>query len=216
MRKLLISASMSLLMMSSVWALSNRSESVAAQVCFTPNEQCGSLIVNAINQAKTSVDVQADDFTSTSIANALRAAQKRGVKVQVLLDKSNVNSRNSVVAEFTKSKIPFLVDYKPAVAANKVILIDKKMVITGNFSFSEKNNNQSSGNVLVMRNAEITGIYLSNFEKRQKESEQLATYCQGSTKCQLESVANKAVDATSKAANSAWNSTKSFWNKHTS
>ncbi|ODN43652.1 phospholipase D family nuclease [Piscirickettsia litoralis] len=215
MKKLLISTGVSLLLMSSAWAV-NGSQNVAADVCFTPSGQCGNLIVKTIAEATQSIDVQAENFTSQPIADALVAAQKRGVKVKVLLDKVNVNSRNSVVSLLTKNKVPFLIDYKPAVAYNKVILIDNKTVITGNFAFTKAAETQDAGNILIMRNPEIAGIYQSNFDKRQKDSEQLATYCQSSTKCQLESVANKAVDATSKAANSAWSSTKEFWNKHTS
>ncbi|ALA23606.1 phospholipase D-like domain-containing protein [Piscirickettsia salmonis] len=56
------------------------------QVCFTPGGQCTSLIVKAINKAKTSICVQAYLFTSWPIANALIKAQQREVKVELLLD----------------------------------------------------------------------------------------------------------------------------------
>ncbi|OAJ33833.1 Phospholipase D precursor [Piscirickettsiaceae bacterium NZ-RLO1] len=56
------------------------------QVCFTPGGQCTSLIVKAINKAKTSIYVQAYSFTSWPIANGLIKAQQRGVKVELLLD----------------------------------------------------------------------------------------------------------------------------------
>jgi phosphatidylserine/phosphatidylglycerophosphate/cardiolipin synthase-like enzyme len=45
-------------------------------------------VVNNLNQATNTVLVQAYSFTSAPIAKALVDAEKRGVKVQVILDKS--------------------------------------------------------------------------------------------------------------------------------
>ena len=52
-----------------------------------------------INPAKTSILVEAYSFTSTPIAKALVAAHKRGLKVEVILDKSN-RTKNYSAADF--------------------------------------------------------------------------------------------------------------------
>jgi phosphatidylserine/phosphatidylglycerophosphate/cardiolipin synthase-like enzyme len=56
-------------------------------VCFTPGGNCTDVIVNALGEAKRMVLVQAYSFTSAPIAKALLDAHKRGVQVQVILDK---------------------------------------------------------------------------------------------------------------------------------
>src|SRR5262245_27519061 len=56
-------------------------------VCFTPGENCTQTIVQALNAAQRSIQAQAYSFTSAPIAKALLDAHKRGVQVQVILDK---------------------------------------------------------------------------------------------------------------------------------
>lgn len=58
--------------------------------CFTPPTGCGTIIATQISKAQDSIYVQAYGFTSGEIAKALINAHNRGVKVRVLLDKSNI------------------------------------------------------------------------------------------------------------------------------
>jgi phosphatidylserine/phosphatidylglycerophosphate/cardiolipin synthase-like enzyme len=64
-------------------------------VCFTPGGNCADLIVYAIAGAKTSILVQAYSFSSAPIAKALLEAHRRGVRVQVILDKSQRTEKYS-------------------------------------------------------------------------------------------------------------------------
>jgi phosphatidylserine/phosphatidylglycerophosphate/cardiolipin synthase-like enzyme len=59
----------------------------AVTVCFTPGGNCTDAIVQALSEAKRTILVQAYSFTSAPIAKALLDAHKRGVHVQVILDK---------------------------------------------------------------------------------------------------------------------------------
>ena len=79
-------------------------------ICFTPGGHCTDLMVTVLASAKQSIDVQAYSFTSRPIANALIQAQKRGVKVNVLLDKSNLRSKYSVIQLLVDKHIPCLLD----------------------------------------------------------------------------------------------------------
>jgi phosphatidylserine/phosphatidylglycerophosphate/cardiolipin synthase-like enzyme len=60
-----------------------------ATTCFTPGEDCTSVIVGEIAAAKREVLVQAYSFTSPEIVKALIDARKRGVDVRAILDRSN-------------------------------------------------------------------------------------------------------------------------------
>ena len=55
---------------------------------FSPNGGATGAIVWELNAAKTEVLVQAYSFTSKPIAKALIDAKKRGVKIEVVLDKN--------------------------------------------------------------------------------------------------------------------------------
>ena len=57
-------------------------------VYFSPNGGATNAIVTELNSAKTEILIQAYSFTSAPIAKALTDARKRGVSIDVVLDKS--------------------------------------------------------------------------------------------------------------------------------
>ena len=59
-----------------------------AHVHFSPDGGATEAIITQLNAARNEVFVQAYSFTSAPIAKAPLNAHKRGVKVQVILDKS--------------------------------------------------------------------------------------------------------------------------------
>jgi len=64
-------------------------------VYFSPKGGCTEAVVDALGKAKQTVLVQAYSFTSAPIAKALVDAHKRGVKVTVVLDKSQETEKYS-------------------------------------------------------------------------------------------------------------------------
>lgn len=79
----------------SLWTLSTDARPPRASksglridACFSPGGGCESRIVETIQAADKSIRGQIHYFTSKPIADALIAAHKRGVSVQLILDKS--------------------------------------------------------------------------------------------------------------------------------
>jgi phosphatidylserine/phosphatidylglycerophosphate/cardiolipin synthase-like enzyme len=102
-------------------------------VCFTPGGNCTEGIVQALGDAKRTIFVQAYSFTSAPLAKALLEAHKRGVQVQVLLDKSQRSDKYSSADFLANQGVPTLIDANHAIAHHKVIVIDGEVVITGSF-----------------------------------------------------------------------------------
>jgi phosphatidylserine/phosphatidylglycerophosphate/cardiolipin synthase-like enzyme len=65
------------------------------QVYFSPDGGCADAINKALVQARQEILVQAYSFTSAPIAKALLDAHKRGVTIQVILDKSQRTQKYS-------------------------------------------------------------------------------------------------------------------------
>jgi phosphatidylserine/phosphatidylglycerophosphate/cardiolipin synthase-like enzyme len=142
-------------------------------LCFTPGQNCTQLIVNEINKATQSVNVQAYSFTSAPIAKAIVDAKKRGINVIVILDKSQVkNNQYSSATYFQNQKIPLWIDSKPAIAHNKVIIIDKQTVITGSFNFTKAAQEKNAENVLIIHDPGLAKQYYDNWKKRESYSYQ--------------------------------------------
>lgn len=104
-------------------------------ICFTPGGDCTGLLVRKIQQAKQNILVQAYSFTSVPIASALIDADRRGVDVKIILDKSQLKARNGAYSSFLDNHIALWIDYKVSIAHNKVMIIDGKTVVTGSFNF---------------------------------------------------------------------------------
>lgn len=151
--------------LSAVEALPPSDPSIAT--CFTPEENCTSKILEAINGARAEILVQADSFTTRSVIDALGRARERGVKVRVILDKADERERVSGGARLISQRILPQVDAGVVVVRNKVILIDRDTVITGSFSFTEAVQKKNAENLLVIKgHPDIAGAYVKNWERR--------------------------------------------------
>jgi phosphatidylserine/phosphatidylglycerophosphate/cardiolipin synthase-like enzyme len=138
------------------------------QTCFTPGNNCTQLIVDQINQAKQSIEVQSYSFTSKPIALALVKAAKRGVKVQMIFDKSQFEcQRFSYASYFIRNNIPVWDDADPDIAHNKVMIFDRKTVETGSFNFTKAAQKYNAENVLIIQNSNLAGAYYKNWQSRQ-------------------------------------------------
>ena len=76
------------------------------EVYFSPNGGCTDAIVRELDKAQSTVLVQAYSFTSYKIAKALLDAHKRGVKVEIILDKSQMKFHTTVVLGICQNLLP--------------------------------------------------------------------------------------------------------------
>lgn len=86
-------------------ALVQSQEGVICTVCFTPTHQRLPLILRHIQKAQKSIKVQAYSFTSKEIAEALLKAQRRGVIVTIIADKSQKTTVHSQVKDLKQKGI---------------------------------------------------------------------------------------------------------------
>ncbi|AVA20696.1 phospholipase D family protein [Rhizobium sp. NXC24] len=136
-------------------------------ICFTPAEQCESLIVGEIDRAKSSIRVQAYGFTSLPIIHALQSAAGRGVEVLAILDKTN-ERKYSGATLLEAAGIPVWIDYEPAIAHNKVIVIDGHLVIGGSYNYTAAAQRRNAENVTFMESREVARDFLANWDSRLK------------------------------------------------
>jgi phosphatidylserine/phosphatidylglycerophosphate/cardiolipin synthase-like enzyme len=141
------------------------------RVYFSPNGGCTQAIIEELDKAKDSILVQAYSFTSAPIAKALLGAHKRGVKVQVVLDKSQRREKYSSADFLAHSRIPTLIDAAHAIAHNKVMIIDGGTVITGSFNFTRAAEEKNAENLLIIRDKTLAAKYAMNWREHAGHSE---------------------------------------------
>lgn len=133
---------------------------------FSPRGGCAKAIIAELNAAKSEVLVMAFSFTYDPIVDALVAAHKRGAQVQLLLDKANEQETYSDLKRVLDFGLDVMIDAEHAIAHNKIMLIDRKTIITGSFNFTQQAEVSNAENIIVIRgHAELMNRYRLNFQE---------------------------------------------------
>jgi phosphatidylserine/phosphatidylglycerophosphate/cardiolipin synthase-like enzyme len=140
-------------------------------VCFTPWDNCTDAIVQSLGNAKRTILVQAYSFTSATLAKALLDAHKRGVQVQVFLDKSQRTDKYSSADFLANQGVPTMIDTNHAISHNKVIVIDGEVVITGSFDFTKAAQEKNAENLLIIHDPALATQYTQNWETHRQHSQ---------------------------------------------
>jgi phosphatidylserine/phosphatidylglycerophosphate/cardiolipin synthase-like enzyme len=157
-----------ILLLGSTWTLA---QAGSIRVYFSPNGGCTDAILSQINRAQKEILLQAYSFTSKPIAQALIQAQKRGVKIIAVLDKSNKRQKYSAATFLKNMGIPVFIDDKHAIAHNKIMIIDNRVVITGSFNFTMAAENKNAENLLILDDRpDLTRAYRENFQNHLRHS----------------------------------------------
>ncbi|MEY2343100.1 phospholipase D family protein [Acidithiobacillus sp. IBUN Pt1247-S3] len=134
------------------------------EVAFSPPPGTTDTIIQAMSQAQHRLWIQAYSFTSAPIAKAALAAQKRGVELRVLLDKSQRSQKYSAADFFANQGVNLRIDDQHAIAHNKVMIIDDATIITGSFNFTKAAEQANAENLLILRgNPPLNALYAQNF-----------------------------------------------------
>lgn len=140
------------------------------EIYFSPKGGIQEAVVAEISRARKTILVQAYSFTSGPLAAALREAHKRGVAVQIILDKQRVADEYREPDFFLHAGVAVLLDGKHPIAHNKVIIIDDQVVITGSYNFT-KQAESNAENVLVIRDGPTAKLYTRNWQFHAQHSE---------------------------------------------
>jgi phosphatidylserine/phosphatidylglycerophosphate/cardiolipin synthase-like enzyme len=141
------------------------------EVYFSPQGGAAAAIVKEIIAAKTSILVQAYSFRYEPIAEALAAAKRRNVDVQVLLDKDKtLEDKDESVDALLRAGIPTRLDGAHPTAHNKTMIYDGKVVITGSFNFTKRAEKENAENLLVIRDKTLAEKYAANWKLHAEHS----------------------------------------------
>ncbi len=135
-------------------------------VCFAPPMDCAGVIAGEIGRAQRELLIQAYGFTDPRVGAAILAAHARGVVVSVILDRSNRADRRSLAPLLQAAGIPVRADLKAAIAHNKVMVIDRRRVITGSYNFTRAANTRNAENLVVLQDPPTVALYAANFDRR--------------------------------------------------
>jgi phosphatidylserine/phosphatidylglycerophosphate/cardiolipin synthase-like enzyme len=130
----------------------------------SPRGGCTQAVVKEIQQAKKEVLVQAYSFTSKPIADALIEAKGRGLHVEILLDRSNEQETYTELRHLIDHGLAPHIDAQHAIAHNKIMIIDRRVLITGSFNFTHQAEAENAENLLIIKgHPELLRSYRQSF-----------------------------------------------------
>ena len=127
-------------------------QATSYSAAFTPG-QALPLVLDTIRGARSTLLVAAYAFTSRPVAVALRDAQRRGVKVFVVVDAGEAAKSYSAARFLANERVPVRTHARHALQHNKFIVADGTAVQTGSFNYTSSAAERNAENVLVVRNA---------------------------------------------------------------
>lgn len=135
------------------------------EVYFSPDDGTAERIIELITNAKISVYFLAFSFTSDPIADALIAAETRGVEVSGVFETSQASGQGGEFFRLADLGMGVELDGNPRKMHHKVIIIDSRTVITGSYNFSRSAEESNDENTLIIHNREIANQFLVEFEE---------------------------------------------------
>ncbi len=132
---------------------------------FTPGDALP-LVLDTIRSARATLYVAAYSFTSKPVATALRDAQRRGVKVFVVVDAGEATKGYSAASFLANEGVPVRTNARYALQHNKFIVADSNTVQTGSFNYTSSAATRNAENVLVVRDAPALGAQFAQEWRR--------------------------------------------------
>jgi hypothetical protein len=136
-----------------------------AEVFFSPAGGTSARIVQEIQRARTSIDIEIYEFTRNEIADALIAAKNRGVAIRILADISEAETTGSEIFRLEGLGIPLKQTEGGGggIMHNKVAIFDGRVLLTGSYNWSSAAENRNDENAIFLRSPAIIAAYQSTF-----------------------------------------------------
>lgn len=149
---------------------STQERSANHEVYFSPKGGALLAMMFELNKAQKEILIQAYSLTSVQIAEALKKAQKRGIRVEVLTDKKESKRKDSKVGYLYKAGIAVRIDSAHGKAHDKIIIIDGHTVITGSYNFTKAAEENNAENLLIIHDETLATRYIKNWNDHAKHS----------------------------------------------
>ncbi len=130
-------------------------------------------VASEINNATTEVLIQAHSLRSKAIAQSIIEARKRGVTIEVILDKRIKNEKRIADNLTVQTDIPTYVDEKHSIAPNTIIvIIDRDILISGNINDAAAREKTELKKILILKgNKKKAEEYVKQFMEHKAHAE---------------------------------------------
>tara|TARA_Y100000114_G_C11637728_1_gene267671 strand:- start:10 stop:519 length:510 start_codon:yes stop_codon:yes gene_type:complete len=132
------------------------------------DKDCEKALIGEIEKAKKEIKVAIYSFTRFSIANALKNASKKGVKVQIIWDKTQFGSSEyseKIKGILEGSKVEVILFEGEQKMHHKFAIIDSETVVTGSFNFTTSASKFNYENLVIIKETGVAEKFSKAWEK---------------------------------------------------
>jgi phospholipase D len=138
----------------------------AIAVCFSPEEDCATFAIRAIDNAEREILVSAYGLTTGSgIVGALVRTKGRGVDVWLIADKTTPCPATNGIEPLTTAGVPVWIDARARIAHAKTIVIDETVTLTGSYNWT-RGAAANSENLNLVSSPAVAAAYAAHRRER--------------------------------------------------
>jgi phosphatidylserine/phosphatidylglycerophosphate/cardiolipin synthase-like enzyme len=131
---------------------------------FSPEDDTIDHLLALVSGAQKTVYFLAFSFTSDELADAIMAAQERGVEVRGVLDAGQAASnQGGEYARLRAAGVDVRMDGEGGNMHNKVLIIDGEIVVTGSYNFSANAEDSNDENTLIIHDQGLANLFADEF-----------------------------------------------------
>ncbi len=132
---------------------------------FSPGSACRNKITSLLQNCRETMEVCVFTITDNQIADALIAADQRGVKIRVLTDDLKSQDAGSDVSRLKRMEIATRMDKTDNHMHHKFAIFDKTILLTGSYNWTRSAFEYNQENIVVTRDQRLRRAFSKEFER---------------------------------------------------
>jgi phosphatidylserine/phosphatidylglycerophosphate/cardiolipin synthase-like enzyme len=145
-------------------------DGVGIQIIFSPEDEPVPALIDAINNAESSIRFMTFSFTLDEVGQAVLERANDGIEVQGLFNLVGSRTQYSELPLLFCAGLPILQDGNPYTLHHKVFIIDDEIVLTGSFNISSNATESNDENMVIIQDRDVAAAYVAEFERVQSQA----------------------------------------------
>lgn len=151
--------------------------SAEVSVLFSPHGGCDQALVLLARSAQMYLDAACYTFSLDPVADELIAAKRRGVKVRVILDRSQAHQTWCPASRLAAAGISVMVNTHSGLMHDKFLVVDGRSVATGSYNWTKAGTDDNDENLVLLTNEiPVASTFAVHFDRMWHDTARFAPF----------------------------------------
>jgi phosphatidylserine/phosphatidylglycerophosphate/cardiolipin synthase-like enzyme len=132
---------------------------------FSPDSRVERRLDGLLGEAQEEIDLLVFNFTSDLLGEAILDRMQAGVVVKGVFERTQAENIGGEYKTLQAAGAEVRLDSNPDDMHHKVIIIDRRIVVTGSYNFSRAARDENDENLLILSSPALAGEYLIEFNR---------------------------------------------------